>query len=429
VKKVVTSFLQSDSQILLLRRSEKVGTYRRRWAGVSGYVEQSERPLQRAMIEIAEEVGVGAEQVSLVRAGEPLRVLDEEAQIIWVIFPFLFETHDTTISIDWEHTEYKWVDPDTLQSFEIVPKLREAFERVRWDFSSGCGTLVSPEAHVSEIAQDRVHGASFLGQRSLEVLREVSATSHANSAAELFRDLLFFTLRLRSAQPSMATIRNLTGIALERIAAPLTGSTPIREFKGIAEAETERALQQSTEAAEDASRTALRTFPVHWEVLTHSYSNTVKRALELAHKSKHELSVLATESAPGLEGKRLANDLVSLGISVRLVADSAVDSMISAVDAVVVGADSILSDGSVVNKIGTSQLARLAAEQGKPVYVICETAKFSTQDFLGESVEIHKTLFDITPNKYVSSIITEDGRFEPHQVQDRIGKMVSQLYP
>ena len=56
-KNVVTAFLIADKKILLLRRSEKVGTHKGKWAAVSGYLEGSEDPLQRAQIEIQEELG------------------------------------------------------------------------------------------------------------------------------------------------------------------------------------------------------------------------------------------------------------------------------------------------------------------------------------------------------------------------------------
>ena len=191
----------------------------------------------------------------------------------------------------------------------------------------------------------------------------------------------------------------------------------------------EKVKADAVDRAEDASRNSVTLLPDDGRVLTHSYSGTVKRALELAAKSKHRLTVYVTESSPGLEGKQLANDLIKLGIPVKLVADSAVGAVIADIDLVLVGADSILADGSVVNKIGTSTIAKAANETGIPCYVACETAKFNTQDFLGEPVEVSQTLFDVTPTKRISAIVTEEGPIEPVQVEKTIRKMLSQLYP
>lgn len=428
-KQVVTSFLRSGEGILLLRRSSKVGSYQGRWAGVSGYLESDEIPLQRAKIEILEEVGLSSEDIRLVRSGELLRAFDEQEDTTWTIFPFLFDVQQMSIRLDWEHTEHKWINADDLRSYETVPKLIEAFERVRWDLSIVPPTLSETEVGVTALGRDRLHGASYLGRSAVEILAKVASVSTAQSNAELFRDLLSFTLKLRRAQPSMATIRNLTGMVLNSAGAVRFDFSSVGEYRKAVSTSAERVLENSTVSAEDASRNCASLLPDDGHVLTHSYSSTARRALELATKSRHRLTIYATESSPGLEGKRLANDLVALDVPVRLIADSTVRSILTNVDLVLLGADSILADGSVVNKIGTAEIAKAAREVGVPVAVVCETAKFSTQDFLGEPAEISKELFDVTPSEYVATIVTEEGQLEPKQIEGRIGAMLSQVYP
>ena len=127
---MVTCFLvrrtAAGDEVLLLRRSQQVGTYRGRWAGVSGYVEEAD-PLTQAYREVEEEVGLTREEVSLVGAGEPLEVVDAEAERRWIVHPFLFEVGtDTQVRVDWEHTEARWVRPDDVFAFETVPQLAEA---------------------------------------------------------------------------------------------------------------------------------------------------------------------------------------------------------------------------------------------------------------------------------------------------------------
>lgn len=55
-----------------MRRSSRVGTYRGRWARVSGYIEKGDQPLTRALKEIEEEVGLGRDEFRLIKRGEPL---------------------------------------------------------------------------------------------------------------------------------------------------------------------------------------------------------------------------------------------------------------------------------------------------------------------------------------------------------------------
>ncbi len=132
--KVVTCFLLRRSgdgdEILLLRRSQQVGTYRGRWAGVSGYIEEAD-PLAQAYTEMEEETGLTRKDVQLLRTGEPLEVADAEADRRWIVHPFLFEVREPSgIRADWEHVETRWIRPEEVFQYETVPQLAEALMRV-----------------------------------------------------------------------------------------------------------------------------------------------------------------------------------------------------------------------------------------------------------------------------------------------------------
>jgi len=65
-KCIVTSFLRFQGKILLLQRSSKVGTYKGKWAGCSGYLEKDEDPFPRAVTEIQEELKISGVQITLI---------------------------------------------------------------------------------------------------------------------------------------------------------------------------------------------------------------------------------------------------------------------------------------------------------------------------------------------------------------------------
>ncbi len=115
--KVVTALLTFGEKILLLKRSDKVGSFQRHWAGVSGYIEREETPLECALKEIEEEVGFTSPR--LVKQSEPLVARSEKD--IWIIHPFLFEVDDEAVRLDWEHTEYKWLEAEEVMNHETVP--------------------------------------------------------------------------------------------------------------------------------------------------------------------------------------------------------------------------------------------------------------------------------------------------------------------
>jgi len=124
--KIVTSFIKNDNNILILKRSNKVKSMKGLWAGVSGIIESDEEPLVRAKIEIFEEVGIEEEHLKLLKSPEQIRVESPQYRNHkWEIFPFLFETKNTEIKLNWENSEFKWIEVKQLKEFETVPNLEE----------------------------------------------------------------------------------------------------------------------------------------------------------------------------------------------------------------------------------------------------------------------------------------------------------------
>jgi translation initiation factor 2B subunit (eIF-2B alpha/beta/delta family)/ADP-ribose pyrophosphatase YjhB (NUDIX family) len=427
-RQVVTSFLTADQRILLLRRSDKVGSYRGKWSAVSGYLEGPEEPLTRAVTEIREELGLSSEQIHLVRVGGTVRAFDEGIDTVWIIHPFLFEAMSKAIKLDWENTDYRWVDPAELASYETVPKLREALDRVRYDLQAEPASLVGIIRKVKELAEDRIHGATFLGRQAVVLLSEAAQASDAGDGDALFHDLLLVASQLRRAQPAMANVWNLTGKLLHRVDQQRMSGMPIEELKSLVQRLSAQVLEEVREDSENVARNTAQVLPQDGFVLTHSYSNTVLRSLELGFKGGRRFKVYATESSPGMEGKQLTKELIELGVPATLIADSAVNSIIQNVSLVLVGADSVLRDGSLVHKVGTRHIGVAAARRGIPLYSACETVKFSTQDFLGERLEAPTALFDVTSAEFVTGYITEDGPLATGRVEWRIRNLQKEVY-
>ena len=424
---MVTSFLTAAQQILILRRSGKVGSYQGRWSAVSGYLEGTEEPLTRAITEIHEELGLPAEQVNLVRKGETLSAYDDENDTVWIIHPFLFEALSTSIKLDWENVDYRWVTPAQLPSYATVPKLREAFDRVRYDLHSVPASLAGVMHKVKQVGEDRVHGATFIGREAVTLLSEAAQASDARDNDTLFSHLLLVGLKLRRVQPAMANVWNLIGTLLQTVDLNRAGGATVQELRTLIQKKGTQILEENAQASEDASRNTVQLLQQDGVVLTHSYSNTVLRSLELGFKSRRGFKVYATESYPGMEGKQLAKELIARGIPATVIADSAVSSILQEVDLVLVGADSVLKDGSLLHKVGTRDIAAAAKKRGIPTYSACESTKFSTQDFLGERPET-PTLFDLTPAELVSSYITEGGQIAPTNVEQRIRGLQNEIY-
>ena|SRR3990172_2496580 len=129
--KIVTSFIQDDQKLLILRRSDKVKTMKGLWAGISGIIEKNETPLTRAKIEIYEETGISEDKIRFIKAAEKLRVNSPQYENHeWEIFPFLFEAKSPDVKLNWENSEYTWITIDELKNYDTVPSLEKVLQNL-----------------------------------------------------------------------------------------------------------------------------------------------------------------------------------------------------------------------------------------------------------------------------------------------------------
>ncbi|QCW03470.1 NUDIX domain-containing protein [Natrinema pallidum] len=413
---VVTAFLRTRGEVLLLRRSDAVGTYKGQWGGVSGFAEG--RPDEQVRAEIREETGLEAASVSLVRAGRPVEFVDPALEREWIVHPYLFDCETREIELSEEHDAAEWVTPtELLESVgtdrETVPELWTAYDRV------------APT--VRSIAADDDHGAASLSVRALEVLRDRAGVivddrsdSEADPAVE-WDELTALADRLLEVRPSMAVLRN----RVNRTMADADG----RDRAAGARAVLESALSNIDRAlSADADAAATASDRLDGTVATLSRSGTVLEALEMAEPSR----VFVAESRPACEGVTVAERLAETTASTVTVHTDAAAAHVLARDAinrVVVGADTVRPDGSVVNKAGTRALAIAADREGIPVSVVAATDKVSTREdvnlesgarsavYDGDApIDVLNPIFDVTPADCIDEIVTERGALDPDDI-------------
>ena len=129
--KIVTSFLKNSEKILLLKRSEKVKSMKNLWAGISGIIEDNEKPIKRAKIEILEEVGIEESDITLMKEGS--KILIESPQYVnhqWEVYPFLFSCSNKEIKLNWENSDSRWISINELNNFTTVPSLDRVLARL-----------------------------------------------------------------------------------------------------------------------------------------------------------------------------------------------------------------------------------------------------------------------------------------------------------
>ncbi len=382
---VVTAFLYRRGKVLLLRRSERVGTYPGRWAGVSGYLERL--PLEQALLEVEQELGVGADQVALRGLGAPMLVTDRAAVTRWLVYTFLFRLRlGGQVRTDWEAASSEWVRPDEVSHRKTVPGLASGLSRV-WPPWGTVGFWSS----LADIATDTKRGATDLALEALPIVDRVRG-----------RDRRRALLAFASLQPSMGIFPHL--------AARLLNTRTSAQHLAI---EVKVATAESAEHAAAALRMSRR-------VLTHSASSACRETLLRWWRPGRE--VVVTESRPGREGVSMARGLSSAGLRVTVISDAQAGLFVPRCEAVLVGGDAITTDDQLINKAGT-RLAALAARESRiPCYAVIQTHKvcppgwplsLAPQDPAKlarvSGVRVANVAFDATPVSWFRGVFTERG--------------------
>jgi len=405
---VVTVFLRNRGDVLLLRRSADVGSYPGRWGAVAGHVEQND-PEASARQEIEEETGLRDPDVTLVRRGSPFTVHDEDRGTRWRVHPFLFDTNTRSIETNWETDTAEWASPTVLLRRETVPDLWSSYR------------CVAPS--LLSIADDTTHGSAYLSIRALEVLRDragMLAASDASTIEDARARLAGTVHRLLEARPSMAALAN----RLHRV---MNAGEADRSPATI-EPQAHEAIHAAHRAdAEAAERAASEMAGAH--VLTLSRSGTVLAALRTADPSP---KITVATSAPGGEGVGVAEQLTDAGREVTLIPDAAIARRLNdaAIDAVLVGADTVLPSGAVANKVGTYGAALAARRAEVPVYVASAIDKISVEEHTADEstparavyngptdLEVWSPRFDTTPADLLTGgLLTDQGLLNPDDV-------------
>ncbi|PSQ64385.1 MAG: translation initiation factor 2B subunit alpha [Bacteroidetes bacterium QH_2_64_74] len=405
---VVTVFLRNRGKLLLFRRSEEVGSYPGQWGAVAGHMDD-EDPRASALEEIEEETGLHEQDVTLVRQGSSFTADDEDRGTRWVVHPFLVDTDTRSVQTHWETAEAEWVSPTTILRRDTVPRLWTSYRRV------------APS--ILGITDDTTHGSAHLSIRALEVLRDRAGMLTASDASTIedARARLVDTVhRLLEARPSMAALAN----RLHRV---MHASRPELLPKTV-EVNAHEAIEDALAAdAKAAEQTAAQVEGAH--VLTLSRSGTVLAALRQADPAP---KVSIAVSAPGGEGIGVAERLADASRDVTLLPDAAVARRLDAasIDAVLVGADTVLPSGAVVNKVGTYGAALAAHRADVPVYAACAVDKIAVEEDTSDEfapsqavydgpndLEVWSPRFDTAPAALITGgLLTERGALATDEV-------------
>jgi ribose 1,5-bisphosphate isomerase len=285
-------------------------------------------------------------------------------------------------------------------------------------------------------------GAGLIARSAADALKQQALEYKGDDLAEMRRRLDDGRRRLIASRPTAISLWN----AVQATLRGSSGAKSAEELRALVVANADAFITRSSKAVEMIGRIGSKRIKDGMTIMTHCNSKAALGVIKAAHQEGKHIKVYATESRPWRQGLLTVKDLSAAGVPATLIIDSAVRWAMKDVDVIFVGADTICSNGAVINKIGTSQVALAAHEARVPFIVCAETYKFSPKTVIGELVEIEERdatevvdprmlpsgvnvrnpVFDATPPEYIDSIVTEIGLISPYAAYEVIVKELGQ---
>lgn len=291
----------------------------------------------------------------------------------------------------------------------------------------------------AKISSMEIRGAGRIATAAAKALRDFSQTEEAKSLEDFNQQMELAADILLKTRPTAVSLSNAIRMVMKYRKDDLAAA---RESVII---NANRFIENSEKALEKIGQIGSKRIRDGDVILTHCNSLAALSVISAAHGSGKKIKVIATESRPRFQGITTIGMLDKMGVETELIVDSAARSVMNEVDLVVVGADVITASGTLVNKIGTAQIALFAHEARTSFMVAAETYKFSPQTILGELVTIEERepgevladysryshvrvrnpAFDVTPHQYIDLICTEVGAIPPEMsyliIKERLG--------
>lgn len=299
---------------------------------------------------------------------------------------------------------------------------------------------------VAEAIRDMaIRGAPAIGATAAFGMAVAAHCSQAEDRDELLDDLREAAKTLKAARPtavnlSWAVSRMMRRAELESDPAAIREAL-LEEAQALADQDVEinRRLGQHGAALVQDGDTILH--HCNTGALATVDYGTALGVIRTAHEQGKQIHVLVDETRPRLQGARLTTwELERLGIPFTLIVDNAAGHFLRTgqVDIVLVGADRVAANGDVANKIGTYKLALAAHDNGVPFYPCVPTSTvdlalpsgddipieqrpaeeitgvtYQGQPIASRDVKVSNPAFDVTPYRYVTGIVTENGTAYP----------------
>jgi ribose 1,5-bisphosphate isomerase len=294
-----------------------------------------------------------------------------------------------------------------------------------------------------------IQGASNVATKAIDFLSNYAKRLKSENIEKCFENLYKAKDILINTRPTEPAMKNGLKFIMNKL--EQEKETCIAEYiSDIIEKYKNQYYDMIQKSKKRIAEIGARRFPTtgkKFVVMTHCHSSLVTAILLEAKKQGKDFKVINTETQPRLQGRKTAKKLLKAGIEVIHVVDSAMRWAVRhyQVDLILIGADSITSEGTIINKIGSRLLALVAHEEHVPFYVASPLLKYNPETNLGiletiemrdpteiwenppEGIEILNPAFETVSRRYIDGLITEAGIFASSHVSTYFAKIYPEM--
>ena len=286
------------------------------------------------------------------------------------------------------------------------------------------------ETIIHDIKCLKIQGAINVAKSAVEAFENKFNELYEKNNSDiqnLVKELLVIKKELFALRSTEPALRN----ALNRIFYGVKYTLDSKELKTIINTNINYVKKHFSESKKLITKFGSKRLSNGMTIFTHCHASTVTGTLIEAAKNKIKFDVCNTETRPLFQGRITAKELSDNNIKVEHYVDSAARIALKKCDLMLIGADAILSDGTVVNKIGSEMFSEIANKYDVNVYVCTDSWKFDPETIYGndEKIEMRdqKEIWDNIPknvtvknyafekihSSLITGIISELGIYKP----------------
>ena len=277
-----------------------------------------------------------------------------------------------------------------------------------------------------------VKGARKVAIAAVEALQVLAEETKAKSRQEFLDELSEARETLFASRPTEPFMRNAVRFIMRKVEG--SDKKKVSDLAKIVSSSSHEFLSNLEASRERIAEIGAKRIRDGMVVFTHCHSSTVTHLLRKANQDGKTFEVICTETRPVFQGRITAKEMLDLGVKTTFIVDSAAHSFMKKADIVIVGADAITSEGSIINKIGTATIALLANETRVPFYVASELLKFDPATLGGEyemieersedevwtdapeNLVVRNPAFEVSKRNFIHGLICEEGIIPPHLI-------------